>query len=41
MLVCGRTVDDEEAPLLKAFENVLASHPHAVMILAPRHPQNS
>ncbi len=39
VLVCGSTVDDEEAPLLKAFENVLASHPHAVMILAPRHPQ--
>jgi 3-deoxy-D-manno-octulosonic-acid transferase len=39
VLVCGSTVDDEEAPLLKAFENVLVSHPHAVMILAPRHPQ--
>ena len=25
--------------LLGAFENVLASHPHAVMILAPRHPE--
>ena len=39
VVVCGSTVDDEEAPLLKAFENVLVSHPHAVMILAPRHPQ--
>ena len=39
VLVCGSTVDDEEAPLLKAFENVLVSHPHAVMILAPRHPE--
>jgi 3-deoxy-D-manno-octulosonic-acid transferase len=39
VLVCGSTVDDEEAPLLKAFENVLVSHPHAVMMLAPRHPQ--
>ena len=25
--------------LLRAFENVLASHPRAVMILAPRHPE--
>lgn len=39
VLVCGSTVEDEEAPLLKAFENVLVSHPHAVMILAPRHPE--
>ena len=39
VLVCGSTVDDEEAPLLKAFENLLVSHPHAVMILAPRHPE--
>jgi len=39
VLVCGSTVDDEEAPLLKAFENLLVSHPHAVMVLAPRHPE--
>jgi 3-deoxy-D-manno-octulosonic-acid transferase len=39
VLVCGSTVDDEETLLLKAFENVLAVHPRAVMILAPRHPQ--
>ena len=39
VLVCGSTVDDEEAPLLKAFENLRVSHPHAVMILAPRHPE--
>ncbi len=39
VLVCGSTVEDEEAPLLKAFENVRVSHPHAVMILAPRHPE--
>jgi 3-deoxy-D-manno-octulosonic-acid transferase len=29
-------VDGEEPLLLRAFENVLASHPRAVMILAPR-----
>ncbi|HXQ76840.1 MAG TPA: 3-deoxy-D-manno-octulosonic acid transferase, partial [Gemmatimonadaceae bacterium] len=39
VLVCGSTVDDEEAPLLKAFENLRVSHPRAVMILAPRHPE--
>jgi len=39
VLVCGSTVDDEEPPLLKAFENLRVAHPHAVMILAPRHPE--
>jgi 3-deoxy-D-manno-octulosonic-acid transferase len=39
VLVCGSTVEDEEAPLLKAFENILVKHPRAVMILAPRHPE--
>jgi 3-deoxy-D-manno-octulosonic-acid transferase len=36
VLVCGSTVDGEEPLLLQAYENVLASHPRAVMILAPR-----
>jgi len=39
VIVCGSTVDDEEPVLLRAFENILASHPRAVMILAPRHPE--
>jgi 3-deoxy-D-manno-octulosonic-acid transferase len=39
VLVCGSTVEDEEPPLLRAFENVRVSHPRAVMILAPRHPE--
>ena len=39
VLVCGSTVEDEEPILLRAFENVLASRPRAVMILAPRHPE--
>jgi 3-deoxy-D-manno-octulosonic-acid transferase len=39
VLVCGSTVEDEEAPLLKAFENVRVGHPRAAMILAPRHPE--
>jgi 3-deoxy-D-manno-octulosonic-acid transferase len=39
ILVCGSTVEDEEPLLLRAFENVRASHPRAIMILAPRHPE--
>jgi 3-deoxy-D-manno-octulosonic-acid transferase len=39
VVVCGSTVDDEEAVLVKAFENVLVERPHTVMILAPRHPE--
>jgi 3-deoxy-D-manno-octulosonic-acid transferase len=39
VIVCGSTVDGEEPLLLQAFMNVLASHPRAVMILAPRHPE--
>jgi 3-deoxy-D-manno-octulosonic-acid transferase len=39
VLVCGSTVEDEEPPLLKAFENLRVGHPRAVMILAPRRPQ--
>jgi 3-deoxy-D-manno-octulosonic-acid transferase len=39
VLVCGSTLEEEEAPLLSAFHNILATHPKAVMILAPRHPE--
>jgi 3-deoxy-D-manno-octulosonic-acid transferase len=39
VLACGSTVEDEERPLLKAFENLRVGHPRAVMILAPRHPE--
>jgi 3-deoxy-D-manno-octulosonic-acid transferase len=39
ILVCGSTVEDEEPLLLRAFENVLASYPRAMMILAPRRPE--
>ena len=39
VLVCGSTLEDEEGPLLSAFRNILANHPKAVMILAPRHPE--
>lgn len=39
VIVCGSTVEGEEALLLSAFETVLASHARAVMVLAPRHPE--
>jgi len=39
VIVCGSTVEGEEPLLLRAFENILASHPRTVMILAPRHPE--
>ena len=39
VLVCGSTVEGEEQILRDAFEQVLAQHPHAVMLLAPRHPE--
>ena len=39
VLVCGSTLEDEEGLLLSAFRNILVNHPHAVMILAPRHPE--
>jgi 3-deoxy-D-manno-octulosonic-acid transferase len=39
VLVCGSTVEDEEPLLVRAFENVRATYPSAVMILAPRHPE--
>ena len=39
VLVCGSTVEGEEPLLLKAFENIRVSHPRAVMMLAPRHPE--
>jgi 3-deoxy-D-manno-octulosonic-acid transferase len=39
VLVCGSTADGEESLLLQAFSTVLARHPSAVMLLAPRHPE--
>ena len=39
VLVCGSTLEGEEGALLSAFHNILAMHPKAVMILAPRHPE--
>jgi 3-deoxy-D-manno-octulosonic-acid transferase len=39
VLVSGSTLEDEEGSLLSAFRDILANHPKAVMILAPRHPE--
>jgi len=39
ILVCGSTLEGEEGSLLSAFRNILANHPKAVMVLAPRHPE--
>jgi 3-deoxy-D-manno-octulosonic-acid transferase len=39
VVVCGSTVEGEEPLLLRAFEDILASEPQAVMILAPRRPE--
>ena len=39
VLVCGSTVDGEEALLLPAFCKLLAENPTATIVLAPRHPE--
>jgi 3-deoxy-D-manno-octulosonic-acid transferase len=39
VLVCGSTLEGEEGSLLSTFHNILAHHPKAVMIRAPRHPE--
>jgi 3-deoxy-D-manno-octulosonic-acid transferase len=39
VLVCGSTVEGEEEILLPAFKKILADHPQATIILAPRHPE--
>lgn len=39
VIVAGSTMEGEEPLLLRSFETVLARHPRAVLILAPRHPE--
>jgi 3-deoxy-D-manno-octulosonic-acid transferase len=39
LVVAGSTVDGEEAILLKAWPQLLASNPRLAMVLAPRHPE--
>ena len=38
VLVCGSTLEGEEALLLTAWREIRASLPDAVLIVAPRHP---
>lgn len=39
VFVAGSTVEGEEPLVLDGFRSLLRSHPQAVMILAPRHPE--
>ena len=39
IMVCGSTVEGEEPILIEAFQQVLSHNSHAVMLLAPRHPE--
>src|SRR5215470_838064 len=39
VLVCGSTLNGEEALLVEVFRQVLVQFPDAVMLLAPRHPE--
>jgi len=39
VLVCGSTMEGEEALLLDAFRQLLNDFPRATLILAPRHPE--
>ncbi len=39
LLVCGSTLEGEEAMLLSAWPGIVAAEPLAVMVLAPRHPE--
>ena len=39
VMVCGSTLEGEEAMLLRAWPEILKGEPRAVMVLAPRHPE--
>jgi len=39
LIVCGSTMEGEEAMLVQAFKTVLTSYPKSLMLLAPRHPE--
>ena len=39
LIVCGSTIEGEEAMLVQAFKTLLTSHPKSIMLLAPRHPE--
>jgi 3-deoxy-D-manno-octulosonic-acid transferase len=39
VVVCGSTLEGEEALILRAWTAVLAASPKAILVLAPRHPE--
>jgi 3-deoxy-D-manno-octulosonic-acid transferase len=39
VVVCGSTVEGEESLLIPVFKTLFRKHRHAVVILAPRHPE--
>jgi 3-deoxy-D-manno-octulosonic-acid transferase len=39
VIVCGSTAEGEDELLLAAFQEVLRRFPHALLVLAPRHPE--
>lgn len=39
LIVAGSTLDPEETELLQMFEQVVAQYPHAMLVIAPRHPE--
>lgn len=39
LIVCGSTIEGEEAMLVQAFKTLLTSYPKSLMMLAPRHPE--
>ncbi len=39
IIVCGSTVEGEEPLVIDAFQKVMKTHPCAVLLLAPRHPE--
>ncbi len=39
VVICGSTLEGEEAMLLAAWPGIVAAEPAAVMVLAPRHPE--
>lgn len=41
VIVAGSTRENEELPVLRAFETLLAGRPECVLVLAPRHPERA
>lgn len=39
VILAGSTREDEEAPVARAFLEVVARHPRSLLVVAPRHPQ--